>query len=49
VQLELADLVDTNVNEVRNFLQKYMNAAHVNVYWGSTAQFIAELREHWEV
>jgi hypothetical protein len=48
VQLELADLVDTNVNEVRNFLQKYMNAAHVNVYWGSTAQFIAELREHWE-
>ncbi len=48
VQLELADVVSTDTAAVQTFLQQYFQDADINVYWGSTAQFIAELREHWE-
>jgi hypothetical protein len=46
VQLEQKDVGD--MMAVQEFLQKYFQAAKINVYWGSTAQFMAELREHWE-
>jgi hypothetical protein len=29
-------------------LEQYFSGADINVYWGSTAQFVAELREYWE-
>jgi hypothetical protein len=36
-------------DRIPNFiLQKYFENADINVFWGSSAQFIAELREHWE-
>ena len=48
VQLELADLATANTPAVQTFLQQYFQDANINVYWGSTAQFAAELREHWD-
>ncbi|MBN2394415.1 MAG: CHAT domain-containing protein [Anaerolineae bacterium] len=48
VQLELDDVVSTDTAAVQTFLQQYFQDADINVYWGSTAQFVAELREQWE-
>lgn len=42
VQLENA----TDENAARRFLQKYFGKANIDVFWGSPAQFAAELREH---
>ena len=47
VQLEERDAGD--MVAVREFLQKhFFRATQIDVYWGTTAQFMAELREHWE-
>ncbi len=48
VQLELSDAESVDTLAVQTFLQQYFQDADINVYWGSTTQFIAELREHWE-
>ncbi len=49
VQLEMADVaLGANLAEVQNFLRKYFEQTAIDVYWGTTAQFIAELREQWE-
>jgi hypothetical protein len=47
-QLDLEQADGTDTAEVQTFLQQYFQDADINVFWGSTAQFIAELREHWE-
>jgi hypothetical protein len=46
VQLELGEVKDPKT--VRDFLERYFQEADINVLLGSTAQFVAELREHWE-
>ncbi|MBN1583680.1 MAG: CHAT domain-containing protein [Anaerolineae bacterium] len=46
VQLEFTETEDPEA--VRIFLEKYFQDAHISVFLGSTLQFIAELREHWE-
>jgi hypothetical protein len=46
VQLEFEHVKDPKT--VRDFLERYFQEADINVYLGSPAQFIAELREHWE-
>ncbi len=48
VQLEMDQNGRQNVADVQTFLQQYFQNADINVFWGSPAQFIAELREHWE-
>jgi hypothetical protein len=48
VQLEPADIGSDDTAAVQTFLQQYFQGADINVYWGSTPQFIAELREQWE-
>jgi len=48
VQLELDEANPEEVDAVQTFLQQYFQDADINVFWGSTAQFIAELREQWE-
>ncbi len=45
VQLELEDATAQDTEAVQTFLQQYFQEADINVFWGSTAQFIAELRE----
>jgi hypothetical protein len=48
VQLEPADIGDADITAVQTFLQQYFQDEAINVFWGSTAQFMAELRERWE-
>jgi hypothetical protein len=48
VQLGFEELAETDTIAVQTFLQQYFQDADINVFWGSSAQFIAELREHWE-
>jgi hypothetical protein len=48
VQLEFEKSAETDTTAVQTFLQQYFQDADINVFWGSSAQFIAELREHWE-
>jgi hypothetical protein len=48
VQLEPADAGTADTAAVQTFLHEYFRDVDTNVYWGSTAQFMAELREHWE-
>ncbi len=47
VQLEVQEKEHTDVNAVQTFLQQYFQDANINVFWGTTTQFIAELREQW--
>jgi hypothetical protein len=49
VQLSFEDASEADTTAVQAFLQQYFQDADINVFWGTTAQFIAELREHWEV
>lgn len=48
VQLELGNAGAANTATIQTFLQEYFRDADIDVYWGSTVQFMAELREHWE-
>ena len=48
VQLEFAEAGTADTAAVQAFLEQYFQDADINVFWGSTTQFIAELREHWE-
>jgi hypothetical protein len=48
VQLEFDEAKTADTAAVQTFLQQYFQDADINVFWGSTAQFVAELREHWE-
>ena len=36
---------ESDVADVQAFLQQYLQNANINIFWGSTAQFMAELRE----
>ncbi len=47
VAVQLEQVSETQTEDVRAFLEDYFKGADINVYWGSTAQFIAELREQW--
>ena len=49
VQLETDDDTETDSTAVQTFLQQYFQDAEINVFWGSVQQFVAELREQWEV
>jgi hypothetical protein len=48
VAVQVEQVKETQAEAVREFLEDYFKDADINVYWGSTAQFIAELREQWE-
>jgi hypothetical protein len=48
VQLEFDEAGEADTTAVQAFLQQYFQDADINVFWGSAAQFVAELRERWE-
>jgi hypothetical protein len=48
VQLEFEEAATADTMAVQTFLHQYFRDADINVFWGSSAQFIAELRERWE-
>ncbi|MBN1876797.1 MAG: CHAT domain-containing protein [Anaerolineae bacterium] len=47
VQMEESDTL--NMRTAREFREEYLRGNQVDIYWGTTAQFIAELREHLEL
>lgn len=48
VQLEFEDAATADTTAVQSFLQQYFQDAEINVFWGTTQQFVAELRAEWE-
>ncbi|MBN1953712.1 MAG: CHAT domain-containing protein [Anaerolineae bacterium] len=48
VQLEFDEAGRADTAAVQSFLQQYFQDAEINVFWGSTQQFMAELRAEWE-
>ncbi|MFP4396347.1 MAG: CHAT domain-containing protein [Anaerolineales bacterium] len=48
VQLEVEEVGAEHIEAVQAFLQQYFQDADINVFWGSSKQFVAELREWWE-
>ena len=48
VAVQLEDQAVADREAVREFLRKYFQAARIDIYWGTTAQFAAELREYWQ-
>jgi hypothetical protein len=49
VAVQLQDVSAATEEAVRSFLQQYLfKREQISVFWGSPAQFIAELREQWE-
>lgn len=48
VQLDIDDVGEDHVEAVQEFLQQYFQDVNINVFWGTSKQFIAELREWWE-
>jgi hypothetical protein len=49
VAVQLEDIDAAHEADAWRFIQKYFQNAEINVFWGSSAQFAAELRERWEV
>lgn len=48
VQLDVEGDEVENLEAVQHFLSQYFQDAEINVFWGETHQFMAELRERWE-
>ena len=48
VAVQLEGVSEADAAAVQDFMRKYFERANINVFWGNTAQFIAELREQWE-
>ncbi len=48
VQLDRANGDAESIDAVQHFLRQYFQDAEINVFWGTTRQFTAELRERWE-
>jgi hypothetical protein len=48
VAVQLDNASEADAAAVQDYLRKYFEQAKINVFWGNSAQFIAELREQWE-
>ena len=48
VAVQLENTSEADAAAVQDYLRKYFERANINVFWGGSAQFIAELREQWE-
>lgn len=48
VQIDPEDGLTTEPARVRQFLERHFGSANTNIYWGSTEEFLQELREQWE-
>jgi len=48
VQLEAAPVDEAKNEEVVRYFQKYFSKSKIDVYWGSTQQFVHELHTRWQ-
>ncbi len=49
VAVQLEKVSPAGEPSARDFMSRYFSQSAINVFWGSPAQFVAELRERWEV
>ena len=48
VQLEPDDTRNQNPTRARQYLQKYFGQTEINLYWGNSQEFLAELARQWK-
>ena len=48
VQIDAATFDEAKMQEVTRFFQKYFSKLKIDVYWGSTHQFIEDLHARWQ-
>lgn len=48
VQVESSAVDQATQDEVTAYFQKYFAKSRIDVYWGSTQQFVADLHSHWQ-
>jgi hypothetical protein len=48
VQVEAAHVDEAQQKEVSRYFQKYFGDSRIDVYWGSTHQFVADLHTRWQ-
>jgi hypothetical protein len=48
VQLDEECIDELKVQEVTRYFQKYFAESRIDVYWGSTQQFVSELHQRWQ-
>jgi hypothetical protein len=48
VQIEAAEVDEAKKQEVIRYFQKYFGESRIDVYWGSTQQFVADLHARWQ-
>jgi hypothetical protein len=47
VQIDAPTVDEAKNQEVVQFFQKYFSKSKIDVYWGSTPQFVADLYARW--
>ena len=48
VQLEAPAVEQASQEEVTRYFQRYFANSKIDVYWGSTRQFVSELDARWQ-
>jgi hypothetical protein len=48
VQLPIPDVPEETQKKIQSYLGKYFGRDNMRVYWGTAADFVAELRRRWE-
>lgn len=48
VQLPIPDVPEETQKEIQSYLGEYFRRDNMRVYWGTAADFVAELRRRWE-
>lgn len=48
VQIDPEDVEDNHLADAKHYLRRYFESAQIEVYWGSTRQFVTDLCSRWE-
>ncbi|MEM7345653.1 MAG: SIR2 family protein [Chloroflexota bacterium] len=48
VQIENTDVGEEEQQEIIRYFQKYFSTAKIDIYWGNTHQFVADLHARWQ-
>ena len=48
VQVEATQVDEAQQREIIRYFQKYFGDSRIDVYWGSTHQFVADLHARWQ-
>jgi hypothetical protein len=48
VQVEATEVDEAKNRDVIRYFQRYFGGSRIDVYWGSTRQFVADLHVRWK-